>query len=702
MRRRDVTVLAIVLSILPVAFIPSANRSAFAQGDEGVDGRTYYRATLGAAEKSIRLNEIRDARLWLDRAPHSQRGWEWNYLDALADESLATVDTEHPVTAMAVDPLGQFFIAADSHGTIRRMRIADLSETGQIGDHQQAVYSVDISADGKRLATVCRDATARVWNLDDGLEVARIELDNPGVAACAFSPDGTKVATCTWMRTEIDGSQQVVGTVWIWDATNGSVIAKKHVGVKPLDSIVWAADGTKIVVGSWDGVVHLLDDQAEPLDQFQVPDLGAYNAVVAVAINEQGTMVACGSKDRTARVWQLQSGELLATMRGHGGFVNQVVFDRDGSTLLTGGGDGTLRSWDIATGQPAAVLRGHLAAVSDFAIDRQTGRIISAASDHSIRLWGPRSELGGGLQVQLPHAGTYSTVYSADGESLYLACYDGFVRRFNTRTGQVDDAFDAHAGQSCNTLALSRDGTKLLTCSWDATAKLWDTSGNRLVRTLEAGDGVYDCAIAGDASLAALAVGSRIELWDLETGKQKFVCEGLTGGARETIFSPDGQYVAAASGSEPAHVWRCSDGELMARLTADGDAGSTTWDNASTVAFSSDGTSIATGTTGRVSIWDASSMELMNRIEIGDRPISQLAFSADNQRLAVGSDSVTIIDPHDSELLLQFQPNVDEIYFLAFSPDGKTLATCTTGGGVSLSQSTPVAKRDNPAVKPNP
>jgi WD40 repeat protein len=50
--------------------------------------------------------------------------------------------------------------------------------------------------------------------------------------------------------------------VWIWDAETGAVLQKREVGVKPLDSMVWSADGSTIVVSSWDGLVHVLDREA--------------------------------------------------------------------------------------------------------------------------------------------------------------------------------------------------------------------------------------------------------------------------------------------------------------------------------------------------------------------------------------------------------------------------------------------------------
>jgi WD40 repeat protein len=68
--------------------------------------------------------------------------------------------------------------------------------------------------------------------------------------------------------------------------------------------------------------------------------------------------VATASSDRTAKLWDAESGKLQATLLGHRAGVTIATFAPDGRTLATGSHDGTLRLWNVKTGQEMLVLEG--------------------------------------------------------------------------------------------------------------------------------------------------------------------------------------------------------------------------------------------------------------------------------------------------------------------------------------------------------
>ena len=261
-----------------------------------------YGATLAAAEKSLRLQEIPDARRWLDHAPTELRGWEWHYLNAQMDDSLHCVSTSQAtITSMAASPDGKLVATSDSQGTVELRDPQTRAVLRKIGDHSEAVYAVRFSPDSRRLVTVSRDVTARVWDVESGGEVSRVELENPGVASTAFAPDGKVVATCSWRLEEHGDQVEVHGVVWLWDPDTGTVVHQRDVGVKPLDSLAWSRDGSYLVVGSWDGLVHVLDGTGQELRTLEMPSSDVYNAVISVAVSPNERWVAAGSKDRTVR-----------------------------------------------------------------------------------------------------------------------------------------------------------------------------------------------------------------------------------------------------------------------------------------------------------------------------------------------------------------------------------------------------------------
>ncbi len=670
----------------------NASAVAFQSGDGNNNtnqlplSQLLYQSTIATAEKSLRLHELRDARQWLEHAPAELRGWEWHFLEAQCDESTAAhaID-EHVVTSIDVAKDGSRLAVANDLGGITLYDFPNFANARKIGDHQEAVYSVAFSDDATRLVTVCRDMTSRVLDVATGAEISRIKLDNPGVAEACFSPSGKLVSTCTWMMTGEPGQQSVEGVVWIWDADSGEVKFKKNVGVKPLDSMQWSSDGSKIVVGSWGGLIHVLDHEANVLKTLEMPDVGIYNAVISVAISPDGSLVAAGSKDRTARVWRLTDGELQSTMTGHDGFVNAVKFTVDGKQLVTASVDGTIRTWDVNSGKRLQVLHGHTGSVTAMDLAADDRLLVTAGRDQQLRTWDLSADYGGRLAVRIQPGGTYTTTFSPDGRRMYIACYDGHVRVLDTTSGQVVDDWVAHES-SCNTLALSRDGSRLLTCSWDESAKVWNAQDHSLLQTLKAKAGIYDCAISPDKTTAALCVANELQIWDVEKGEQLGHCEGHQQSLNEVQFSPDGKTIATAAAAEPIRLWNADTLKSIATL---GDESNP----ATTMAFSHDGKTIATVGNGKVFLWNSDNGKLQEEIPFGGSSASCLAFAPDDRRLAVAAEAIYIVDPKQGTSLLRFQPNDDTIYFLAFSPDGSRLASCTASGAVAISETTSLKQR---------
>ncbi len=635
-----------------------------------------YRASLFAAEKSIRLNEIGDAAYWLEQAPEDLRGWEWNYLRRMIDESALVVPlTDEDVIALDISPDGHLLATADLSGAVRLRRLPDLEVVREIRGHATSVYNLCFSADGHRLATVSRDATSRVFDIESGDEVSQLKLDNPGVAAVAFSPDGQRVATCTWFMTK--NPFGVFGVVWIWNPNNGEVISRNVVGVKPLDSIAWSADGQTIAVGSWDGLIHILDADGKPLREIRLPEDGAYTAVIAIALSPDGTRVAAGSKDRTAKIFSVEDGSLLATMTGHGGFVTEVAFGDAGKTLYSASTDGTLRSWHSESGKPIAVLRGHTKGVTAFDTTPDGTSIISASTDGTLRSWRTTQSFGGGLSFRTEVGGTFATTFSNDGSSVYLACYNGHVQRYSAVTGQLMQDWTAHPDSSCNTVAISADGTRLLTCSWDKTAKLWQADDHSLLKTFDAGAGVYHGSLSADGKHVALCVGKSLQLWDADSGAKLFEREA-TDTLTEADFSPNGALVATPSQDKSVYLWSTDNGDRIAAF--DGHAA-----GVNCVAFSHDSTILASGDAkGRVVLWNVAKQKSIEQYSASDQAIFRLDFSQDDSRLAVASNGIALINPRCPGIWLRFYPQDDSIWHLSFDPAGRKLASCTTAGSIVI------------------
>lgn len=619
-------------------------------------------ACIAAAEKSLRLNQAMELRDWLDAVPESQRSWEWDYLHGVSDTSSHTIDRPAPPTRVSISP-DRTRLATVEGNLVHIFALPSMTPVITIDGHSDSVYRAEFGLEGKRLVTVSRDVTSRTWDLATGEEIARIDLDNPAVAAAAFSPDGSAIGTCAWHR---DDEGQVHGVVWIWDAATGEVGLKQRVGDKPLSSIQFTPDGRSIVIGSWDGLVHVLDGESHDVRVLTLPDEGVYRAVDDVDVSPDGALVAAASKDQTVRVFDLGTMELVASLRAHLGNVQSVRFSPDGSMIATGSADGLVRTWSTDGWSPGHVLRGHVDTVRS-AIWSGDASLISCSFDSTLRWWDLGDAHGEHLPISTGEDGTYTSTFSADGSFVAVACYTSFVVLMDTRTGEQVARWSPHEA-SVNTLALSADSSRLLTCSWDETAKLYDTRTQELLRTLEAGAGVYDCDISPDATLAALGVGSSVQIWDLTTG-ERVETLSVEDGVSELRFNADGTILGAAAGNA-AYLWRTGD------WSSAGVCGTT--GRISTLDFG-DGV-VYTGSPGDgVRAWNLETGAcLWRHADRGENGV-RLRLSPYGERLALGGNGLTIIDAKTGHVVLRREPLADTIWHVDWSSDGRLAACCWDG-----------------------
>ena len=100
-----------------------------------------------------------------------------------------------------------------------------------------------------------------------------------------------------------------------------------------------------------------------------------------------GARVFTASDDKTARLWDASTGQVLQVLRGHGDAVYSAVFSPDGARVLTASWDKTARLWDAATGQELQVLGGHEGVVVLAVFSPDGARVLTASLDYTARLW---------------------------------------------------------------------------------------------------------------------------------------------------------------------------------------------------------------------------------------------------------------------------------------------------------------------------
>lgn len=247
----------------------------------------------------------------------------------------AITGMDGPVNAVAFDPTGEIMVAACQDGTARVYQMQRGVQTNLLGEPGLPMLAVDFSNNGMWVAVAGENMLVRVYRVLDG--ALMIGLLEPFVSyQLAFAPNSDQFASLTTSGVRLRSIDD--------DIEDPTTNLQGVIGGTGLSDMAYAPDSRYLaLVGN--NVIRVVD----PLDRTDVYSLSHAAGLTpfSVAFSPDNAFMAVGWSDGTIGIYWAADGELLRTLPAHLEPVQRLVFSQDGHLLASQGDEGTIRIWGI-------------------------------------------------------------------------------------------------------------------------------------------------------------------------------------------------------------------------------------------------------------------------------------------------------------------------------------------------------------------
>jgi WD40 repeat protein len=695
--RRMVAGLAVALLLAVAGGLVALDQSADARRNQQIaDSRRFAaesRADIAYEDISAMTNAIE---AWEAYPTPEARG---ALISSQQGITLGRLGDEEGAQLTAVSPDGRRVAVGYADG---RLQLWDAVTLRQFGaDFRQPVneaglFGLEFSPDGRYLvsSSITLPEGVVIWDAATGRELHRINA----FGAVAWLPGSS---TLLAVRAEGENPGQMVGE---WDPADGRLLRATRIGAAGLIAMAVSRDGAYLaavsprrteLVRRRDGrtILALTDRQYydvgfTPDDKLITITAGRENLEVVAWAAATGRRLAMLSDpadppgpgrlaitaDGTVLVQAERENEIQRLKSDGGGPRPALTAFPGGAFALALSGDGHLLA-AAGNGSPPTLVRidvdrlPHPQLVGFLAYQRAGDLLASGSSDPRIRVWDTRTSTLASM-IEIPDAtdGPLGLAYGPDG-AVAAPLGDGRIVVFGP-DGRLRHVLRAPEHRVANSPAISPDGT-LLAVAIDGDAI--DRAKQNFVKRQE-------------------RPGPEVLVYDLRTGRTVGELDMPHHLAVQVAFTPDGrQLLATGNNNRPNAApqtgavwqWQVFDLRLVANRSLPRDEG--TYD----LQISPDGKTVAVSTTaGNAALFATAGLTPGRRIGDHAYELDRLAWSPDGRTLATASnadgDPIQLWDVAGVDLIAELRAQGNSIQDLEFSPDGKTLAAASGDWTVAL------------------
>ena len=576
--------------------------------------------------------------------------------------------------------------------------------------HAFLVDAVTFSADGKYAVTGAEDGRVVLWEVATGAQVRECYFSDVlsiGIKSVAISPGNEAILAGT----------QIGGAILEFEMSTGkgraSLKSPAKGAANSINSLVLSSGGRLIFAGEESGAARVWNSVSA--QSAALPEHSS--AVTAVALTLDDQLIGLASKDHTATLVAMKTGEVSQTLSGHSDEVLAIAFSRDGKVVVTGSADRTARVWDVASGRSIRTLTA--SSRVNRVVFSKDGTRVYAQTEDSIVAWetstgkqaftipqpedhepalaiSPDGKLllssGGaalGRAAVLWDAATgervrelsgstapaFSAKFSADGRYLGTGSQNGTGALWDLHTGR--EAFVIQAGQKpIRSVDIAHDGSYLLTGGIDGAVSSWSTETGELLRTFRQPDGQRVNSVAIAANTKEILAGGKdgvTRIWNVDPRYAPLELKAAKGEVKAVAFSPKNDFVLAGGDDGVLRQWLVGRPEPILLKGHDHPINAITISPDARFAISTDSDECL--------LWNLESGSLMSRIPATDgASFTSVSFSPDQDQFVLGASDAAMIWKQSAKKALPLTGHEQRVEGVGFSPDSNFVVTASVDG----------------------